>query len=481
MNRESQCTLAARATKKSGLQHRRGQRRVKPRDEGVTHPGHHRALRAAGDCGQAWRLRIPGQIDLAAAGMNGEGGGKIVLRAAQIRGAGKDCKRGVKAGDEGIKLADHATGRALRTAHTGQRVVAETGDVHVPGQRMDRHSRRAVEPSAAIERGLKASGEPGVEARHKRIVWATAIRCLCAVGHTATAQSDASHDAWKYRRSGQAGNVDLAGNGMHDDRRDLIRPAAAQVTCLQARRERRVKPGNKGVRVACVDTLRASGHAAAGSRAGQHPRQIGRRGVARDVDVSGDRVDGHRGAVFIASAAHVGRLQQRIDDERQHGVVAAERETVGVLRGVERVGHGDVRALTLRVFLKRDGGGEADRAIAGVGDELTLRADFKRVGTGKFNVDLRWILLRCDGENLFHIGAGGAQLHVDAGIHLAEIHPLEGVDIVGVSSEVAANAVADFSLHRAITNRSAERGCLCAARLACAVDECFAEHPAGAA
>jgi len=119
---------------------------------------------------------------------------------------------------------------------------------------------------------------------------------------------------------------------------------------------------------------------------------------ARHIYVRGDRVNGRGSAVLVTGAAHVGRLQQRIDDERQRDVVMAERETIGVVRGVERVGHADRLRFAARIVLKRDGGGEGHRTVAGVGDQLALRADFKRVGTGEFDVDSRRIMLRSKSE-----------------------------------------------------------------------------------
>ena len=151
------------------------------------------------------------------------------------------------------------------------------------------------------------------------------------------------------------------------------------------------------------------------------------------------------------------------------------------MHGIDGVRDGDGTALARRRFLKGNWRGEANRAVAGVGDELAKLTDFEFVGALECNADLLRVVARRDGEYLLNVVAGGAQLHVDAGVHVAKIDAFEGVQALGVFCLVAADEVADARLHRAIASGGFERAACHAARSAAGVDEGFAQCPAGGA
>ena len=251
---------------------------------------------------------------------------------------------------------------------------------------------------------------------------------------------------------------------MDRQRGGAFTPGAAEIAGLQQRGQRRVEAADKGVRAGRFHRLGPA----------RDPRQIGRVGVARDIDLPAGGVDRQRGGDVTAGAAEIAGLQQRVDGQRQRPVVGADAEAVAVAPGVEPVGHGHRKALAVGGVLKRNRRGEGHRAVAGVGDELTLIANFELLGTREFDVNLIGVVIGSDGEDLLHIVAGGAQLQVDAGVHVAQVHPFVAVQVVGVFRGVVTDGVAHFALHRAEACRGLDCALTHAARLAAGVDESFA-------
>ena len=174
-------------------------------------------------------------------------------------------------------------------------------------------------------------------------------------------------------------------------------------------------------------------------------------------------------------------MQERVDGERPRKVVAADAEAIGLRVSIERLGYFDALTQPAGRFLKRNRLGEGDRAVAGVGDKFALSADFELVRAREFDVDLLRAVARRDSEDFFYVVACGSKLHVDAGVHVAQIDALGGVQVLGVFCGVGADGVAHFAFHRAVACGGFQCALAHCADVAIGVNKGFAEHPAGGA
>ena len=174
-------------------------------------------------------------------------------------------------------------------------------------------------------------------------------------------------------------------------------------------------------------------------------------------------------------------MQERVDGERLREVVAGDAEAISLRFGIQRVGYLNAFTRTVGRFLKRNRLGEGDRAVAGVGDKFALSADFELVRAREFDVDLLRAVARRDSEDFFYVVACGSKLHVDAGVHVAQIDALVGVQVLGVFCGVGADGVTDFAFHWTMACGGFQCALAHCADVDIGVNKRFAKHPAGGA
>ena len=258
-------------------------------------------------------------------------------------------------------------------------------------ERTDGDARHGVGEEAAEIGRLKERRQSRVEARDERVGVATRVGGLRAAGRVG-----------KVGRERVSRHQDFAARGVNRHGPRQILPAAAEIGRLKQRGQRRIEAGDEGILTAApVRRLRAAGRA----------RKVGRNRRPGDENVAARRIDRDARGRVVVVAAQVGRLEQRVDDDRSSRIVGPEPEAVRV--SVDVIGGADAsaRALQLLVGLGRR---EANVTRGGRGDERPVRLDAKGVRPVDAQPNRRGARARPDREDLLDGGSSGPQRDVDA-------------------------------------------------------------------
>ena len=281
--------------------------RIQPGEEPVVAAaaGGLRALRRAG---QVVRVRLPGDVDVPARGMDGDAVAIVVVDAAEIRRLQELGQARVQARDEGIRFAAHdRLGSALRSGKID--IVAPADDVHIAGARMNRDAVDVIRAAGPDIRALKDPGERSIEPGDEAVDVA---------GEGGRGRVRAAGSCGEVGRPRLAGDVDLAARRMDCQGMEVFGTAASEVCRLQKSAERRVETGDETVLVDEVLTLGGRGLRASGGA-----REIGRERLPGDIDLAADGMNRDRDDPVGEAAAEV-----RGAEECRQGRIEAGHEAV---------------------------------------------------------------------------------------------------------------------------------------------------------
>ncbi len=198
--------------------------------------------RALFRAGQIGRIRLPGDVDVPASGMNGDAVSVVDVRAAEIRRLEKLCQARVQAIDEEVGFPGHdGLGPALRSGKID--LVGPADDVDVATGRMNGDAVNVVGAARAEVRALNQSGQRTIESRDEPVGIA---------GERVIGRVCAADGAGEVVRPSLPCHVDVAARGVNRQGVKVFgstATAAAQVGRLQQRAEGRVEPGDEAVAV----------------------------------------------------------------------------------------------------------------------------------------------------------------------------------------------------------------------------------------
>jgi hypothetical protein len=229
---------------------------------------------------------------------------------------------------------------------------------------------------------------------------------------------------------------------MDGERPRPVDVAAPEIRRLQERGQGGGQPGDERVAEAAPEHgLGPTG------RAGK----VQGEGVPGRVNVAGDGMQGQGGHRVPGSAAEVGRLQQRIDHQRQPRVVGPDREAV--LEPARAVRDRD-RVAGAVALLIGDGRGERNVAATGAGHQPAVGRHPETGGAGHAHPDAFRRAAGLHGEDLLDAPTARPQRDRDARPHLAETHLVPGRQGPPPARRLVAEECADAGRARMLGDRS---------------------------